>query len=330
MSLERDLGKMREYIEKQLDLEKEEEYTIDQISNEEFEEFLQTQSEVENQPEQEAESQPEQEVESQPEPQPKKRAKRRPAKRKREIDKEEQQPLGAAKPDKSELLKKAKFALTDEEAERYYNEVLELDLENVDAWYGKFLLKSKKYAYIKEELPCDPWYMDKMKPWEFIEQTVQEHIKNRDRLLEDMKKVLDPYSKLPHSDDINVIIKNAANRIDNSLARSRIEKGIVLRNPNPRSIDSFLYFTDWTWPALEALREAARYFRNAWRAAPDQFVACEKCKAKGYTKYSLKSYTRQEKDSFATINLCFACRGMGHVRMDNVRTLSSDVDKELC
>lgn len=329
MSLEHDLGKMREYIKKQLDLEKEEEYTIDQMSDEEFEEFLQTLSEVENQPEQEEESQPEpqqeaeahpeQEVESQPEPQPKKRAKRRPAKRKREIDKEEQQPLGAAKPDKSELLKKAKFALTDEEAERYYNEVLELDLENVDAWYGKFLLKSKKYAYIKEELPCDPWYMDKMKPWEFIEQTVQEHIKTRDRLLEELKDVPDTSSKLPHRyDTLGVIRKNLFERREKWKIKMDIKTGIVLQNPDPSAISPFWDFTDWTWPALEALREAARYFRNAWRAAPDQFVACEKCKAKGYTKYSLKSYTRQEKDSFATINLCFACRGMGHVRMDNV------------
>jgi hypothetical protein len=328
MSIEHDLGKMREYIKKQLDLEKEEEYTIDQMSDEEFEEFLQTLSEVENQeqeaeaqpePQQEAEAHSEQEVESQPEPQPKKRAKRRPAKRKREVDKEEQQPLGAAKPDKSELLKKAKFALTDEEAERYYNEVLELDLENVDAWYGKFLLKSKKYAYIKEELPCDPWYRDKMKPWEFIEQTVQEHIKTRDRLLEELKDVPDTPSKLPHRyDTLSVIRKNLFERREKWKIKMDIKTGIVLQNPDPTSISSFLYFTDWTWPALEALREAARYFRNAWRAAPDQFVACEKCKAKGYTKYSLKSYTRQEKDSFATINLCFACRGMGYVRMDNV------------
>lgn len=322
MTLRRDLAKMKKYIKKQLGFDVEEESGLDDFTKEEiediYEELMEWEKQTEKQaepPSEPAEPQVGQKTEPQPTPQPKanmKRQSKKNARKQKVEDKGEktQKHQDLQKPDISLLLKKARLALSDQEAEQYYNQILEIDIENIDAWYGKFLVRSKLYAEIQNEFPCKKFRVKNMKPWDLFEATAREYLQVRDRILAELRNVPDTVRQLFASKDVEK--RSSLEEYHNVILKGAVRMGLVLLDESNRSRQPFI---GWTWPAIEALLQSAIYFRNCLRIANDQFGSCTKCKGHGYETIPTAHFVSDNlADIYTCVRLCFNCKGMGLVR----------------
>ncbi len=202
----------------------------------------------------------------------------------------------SVKPEVAELLKKAKYATSDEEAERYYDQILEMDIENDVAWYQKFLLRNRVFTKVSKPLPSPRHLIDTATGWKLVYETATYLCEVHDSSLLRYFETFGPTELQPYDDYY-----------------------------------FFRFQSQWDVETLRSLKDASAFFGNAVKAAPDQFDACSSCSGRGFSQLEQiiridQEHREQLGEIFSGYGLvlvdegfeiCPICYGMGQIRVSN-------------